>query len=54
LGEAKTTEWSDAEIRDAVEDAMTARALSRRDAVREVSARLGIARNRVYDIAGGA
>lgn len=47
-------ELGDHEIRAAVEEAMTAHALSRRDAVREVAARLRVPRNRVYDAAGRA
>ncbi len=52
FGESPAAEFSDAEIRKAVEAAMTARSISRRDAVREVAASLGIPRNRVYDAAG--
>lgn len=44
----------DDDIRRAVDDAMKTRSLSRRDAVREVAIALGIPRNRVYDVAGGA
>lgn len=45
---------SDDDIRRAVEEAIKTRGLSRRDAVREVAVTLGIPRNRVYDVAGGA
>lgn len=47
-------EHTDDELRTAVEEAMAAHGLSRRDAVREVAERLRVPRNRVYGAAGRA
>ncbi|MCC6794409.1 MAG: 16S rRNA (cytidine(1402)-2'-O)-methyltransferase [Candidatus Hydrogenedentes bacterium] len=54
LSEALAAELSDEQIREAVEVVIETQSLSRRDAIREVAARLSIPRNRVYDAAGDA
>jgi 16S rRNA (cytidine1402-2'-O)-methyltransferase len=54
FAEAAPVEFTDDQIREAVEVVIETQSLSRRDAIREVATRLSIPRNRVYDAAGDA
>lgn len=54
FSETASVELTDEQILEAVEVVIETQSLSRRDAIREVAARLSIPRNRVYDAAGDA
>lgn len=53
-GSSPAVQFTDEQLRAAVEDAMKERSISRSDAVRLVSTQTGVPRNRVYEVAGKA